>query len=115
MLSKNEPQSYQKKTSQHRKSHDKSSPQRMTHNKIKREYDTLSSTCEEDQIVVMELILNDGRKIPIKQIKVDPNTVIAYSLNSDEVIITGFAACQLVLSVQEKTDEDYPDRVRIGY
>ena len=115
MLSKNEPKSYQKKPSPHRVSHDKPSPPRMTHNKIKREYETLSATCNEDQIVVMELILSDGRNIPVKQIKVDPHTVIAYGINSDEVIITGFAACQLVLSVQQKPDSDYPERVRIGY
>ena len=116
MLSKNEPKTYQRKPSPHnRTSHDKPSPQRMSHNKFKKKYESLRSACNEDQIVVMELLLNDGRKIPVTQIKVDSQTVIAYGLNSDEVIITGFAACQLVLSVQEKTDSDYPERVRIGY
>ncbi len=115
MLSKNEPNNYQKKPSSRRTSHDKPSPPRVSHNKIKKEYETLRSTCNDDQIVVMELILNDGRNIPVRQIKVDAQTVVAYGINSNEVIITSFAACQLVLSVQQKPDSNYPERVRIGY
>lgn len=123
MLSKNEPKNYQKKPSpyrishdkisSHSISHDKISPHRISHNKIKKEYETLRSTCKDDQIVVMELILNDGRNIPVKDIKIDPHTVIAHGINSNEVIITGFAACQFVLSVQKKPGSNYPERVRI--